>query len=180
MSKRSTMPKVKNSFYPTPYEAVLPLLPHLAGRGDRSVIFDEPCCGAGDLINHLHEAGHSCAYASDIDPKMDNGHYVSALDRTSCRGEMFITNPPFHRGDWSVLNKMITHLSYMAPCWLLLPADFASNKRMYYHLKRCNRIVAIGRVKWFPDSPHSSTDNFSWYLFDKDFDGITRFYGRKP
>ena len=49
MGKRSEFPRNANDLYPTPYEAVLPLIPWL--RGVRS--FAEPCCGNHDLVRHL-------------------------------------------------------------------------------------------------------------------------------
>ena len=49
MGKRSNFERIEKDFYPTPYKAILPLLPHLS----KDVWFYEPCCGANDLINHL-------------------------------------------------------------------------------------------------------------------------------
>jgi hypothetical protein len=51
-----------NDFYPTPLEAVLPLLPHL--RAVRT--FAEPCCGDGALVRHLETHGLRCVYQGDI------------------------------------------------------------------------------------------------------------------
>jgi hypothetical protein len=49
-------------FYPTPFEAVRPLIPHL--RGVRT--FAEPCCGDGALVRHLESFRLRCVYRGDI------------------------------------------------------------------------------------------------------------------
>jgi hypothetical protein len=168
MGKRSNMPKVERDFYPTPAHAVEPLLPHLSG----SVLFSEPCCGDGALIMHLHKAGHSCIFASDVAPRMNNATTVSAMRLNECRGDMFITNPPY---TWKVLDPLITHLRGLAPTWLLLPADMMHNKRMSPHLEQCHKIVSVGRVKWFGSG---GMENSAWYLFLDHSRGPTEFYGR--
>ena len=52
MGKRSSFERIPQDFYPTPYAAVPPLIPHL--RGVRT--FAEPCCGDGALVRHLEIA----------------------------------------------------------------------------------------------------------------------------
>ena len=47
MGKRSDFKRRERDFYPTPREALLPLLPHI--KGVRR--FREPCAGAGDLVS---------------------------------------------------------------------------------------------------------------------------------
>ena len=163
MGKRSNKPRVERDFYPTPYEAVVPLFPHLGA----SVFFDEPCLGDGDLARSLESYGHRLKGRGDIKWGED------ALDLDRCEGEMFITNPPY---DWKILSPLITHLSDIAPAWLLLPADMMHNKRMAPHIKRCVKIVSVGRVKWFGNQ--SGMENSAWYLFDSNFTDNTLFFGR--
>jgi hypothetical protein len=74
------------------------------------------------------------------------------LTLTVCEGECFITNPPY---TWKILDPLITHLSNMAPTWLLLPADMMHNIRMAPHMAYCEKVVSVGRVKWF--------GNHIWY-----------------
>lgn len=62
MGKRSSFERVERDFYPTPLEAVHPLLPHL----NESSRFIECCAGDGRLVRHLEAAGHSCVSAFDI------------------------------------------------------------------------------------------------------------------
>ena len=74
MGKRSNFERVERDFYPTPYAAVLPLLPHLP----EAVRFHEPCAGDGDLVMHLEDNGHVCAQRGDI----STGHpLIDALPR---------------------------------------------------------------------------------------------------
>ena len=61
MGKRSDFERKPRDFYPTPMEAVKPLLEHLP----EDFLFAEPCAGNGALIKHLETKG-VCMWASDI------------------------------------------------------------------------------------------------------------------
>jgi hypothetical protein len=67
VGKRSSFDRIPRDFYPTPYEAVVPLLPHLPWPCS----FIEHCAGDGALIRHLERAGHVCNFAYDIEPRAD-------------------------------------------------------------------------------------------------------------
>jgi len=164
MGKRSDFPRKEKDFYRTPPEAVEPLLPHLPMQ----VFFAEPCCGDGALVNHLTKIGHICTYSSDIQRGDD------ALKFKAHDSEYIITNPPWTR---SLLHPMILHFSKQRPTWLLFDADWMHTKQSKPYIGRCEKIVSVGRVKWFPDSPHTGKDNVAWYLF-KDRWGETVFHGR--
>lgn len=58
MGKRSSFERIERDFYPTPYKAVPPLIPHLRGV----IKFAEPCCGNGALIRHLERHGLRCVH----------------------------------------------------------------------------------------------------------------------
>ena len=169
MGKRSGFERKERDFYPTPYAAVVPLLYHIPVN----VKFSEPCAGDCELVKHLESTGALCNWMSDINPNHPCV-WQDAFDLKSCEGEMFITNPPY---DWKILNPLITHLSDIAPTWLLLPADMMHNKRMAPHIDRCDKIVSVGRVKWFGNQ--SGMENSAWYLFDADFTDDTLFFGRQ-
>ena len=64
MGKRSDFERIPRDYYPTPYSAVEPLLPHLPEQFD----FAEPCAGDRRLIEHLQKNGGNCRYAFDIEP----------------------------------------------------------------------------------------------------------------
>lgn len=163
MGKRSNFERREKDFYPTPYEAVIPLLPHLPEITE----FTEPCVGKGDLVRHLEMNGHKCLHS-----------YDEEKDATSCQeilGSCFITNPPWDR---KILHPIIENLSDIAPTWLLFDADWLHTRQSAVYLPRLQKIVSIGRVKWIPDSKMTGKDNCCWYLFDRNNENLPVFYGR--
>lgn len=172
MGKRSDFARAPRDFYPTPVEAVGPLLRHLA-PGTK---FIEPCAGNGALIDHLTAAGHLCAAAFDIEPRRDD---VSRLDVRTVEyagTAIFITNPPWDR---KILHPLIVVLSDQRPTWLLFDADWIHTRQSVPFLPRLRKIVSVGRVKWIADSKMTGKDNCAWHLFDRPSanDGAV-FYGR--
>ena len=59
MGKRSDFERKPRDFYPTPFEAVEPLIKHLP----REFTFAEPCAGDGALVGHLEWYGGACMWA---------------------------------------------------------------------------------------------------------------------
>jgi hypothetical protein len=172
MGKRSDFQRVERDFYPTPYEAVIPLLPHLR----KPTRFCEPCAGNGALMDHLEKNGHVCARAWDIEPQRDDIDKHNALHRLIGNVDCFITNPPWER---RTLHPLITALSNQHPTWLLFDADWIHTRQSAPFIERLVKIVSVGRVKWIPDSKMTGKDNCCWYLFDKPCsDCPPYFYGR--
>ncbi len=169
MGKRSKFKRIERDFYPTPYEAVVPLLPYLAVRR-----YMEPCAGDGALIDHLSQHNIEACYVSDIEPR-GNRHIPQgdALDITY-KPPQIITNPPWDR---KILHPMIEHFRRLAPTWLLFDADWMHTKQSAEFMPYCHKIVSVGRVKWIPNSKMTGKDNCCWYLFDK-HPADTIFYGR--
>jgi hypothetical protein len=173
MGKRSSFERVPRDFYPTPAEAVIPLLPQLT-RGTRYI---EPCAGALDLVKHLKVAGLSCVGAYDI---AFGGGWGSGTDATTAKfprdiADCFITNPPWSRG---VLHPLILNLSAQMPTWLLFDADWMHTRQSAPFMPFLRKIVSVGRIKWIPDSPFTGKDNCCWYLFDQTSDEPAQFIGR--
>lgn len=161
MGKRSSFERRERDFYPTPAEAVRPLLRHLS-PGTR---FSEPCAGDGALVGHLRAAGHVCVWQSDISPRSPMAEFDAlTLDLKPLEHDCIITNPPWDR---RVLHPLIVHLSDQAPTWLLFDADWAHTRQAAPFADRLRRIVSVGRVKWIPDSPFTGKDNCAWHLFGK-------------
>lgn len=163
MGKRSIFERRERDFYPTPAEAVTPLLRHLSPETN----FVEPCAGNGALVDALTNAGHHCVYAGDIEPQREDVQHVDALFARPTIGgyiDCFITNPPWDR---KILHPLIVHLSDQAPTWLLFDADWAHTRQAAPYADRLRRIVSVGRVKWIPGSPFTGKDNCAWHLFGK-------------
>ena len=171
MGKRSNFERRERNFYPTPVEAVEPLFPFLLP----GTAFEEPCAGDGALVDHLEGAGFFCTYSCDIEPERPDIATFNAFDIKTTAADLFITNPPWDR---EILHPLITHLSDIAPAWLLFDADWMHTKQSAPYMDRCAEIVSVGRVKWIPDSKMTGKDNCAWYLFDKDHSGATVFRGR--
>ena len=161
----------KNDAYFTPKAALKPLLPHIHGV----LIFEEPCAGAGDLVNHLEDEGKHCVYSCDIDPQRPDIYKFDAMDIKATQAACFITNPPWTR---QILHPMIDHLSAIAPTWLLFDADWMHTKQAIPYLTKCVKIVSVGRVSWMGNGV-SGMDNCAWYLFDANNAAKTKFFGRK-
>ncbi len=171
MGKRSSFERRDRDFYPTPRDAVLPLLPHLGQK----TTFYEPCAGAGDLVNHLREAGHCCIWSCDIEPKSDAVDWGDAFAFYGEAAEYIITNPPWAR---NVLHPMILHFTSLRPTWLLFDADWVHTRQAAPFMPLLKAVVSVGRVKWIPDSKMTGKDNCAWHLFDAHTPGPTLFYGR--
>ena len=178
MGKRSTFERRERDFYPTPAEAVGPLLRHL----EPETPFIEPCAGNGALAEHLGRAGHRCVCAIDIEPQRYDVNRGDALEIDFFasgpreHGEVFITNPPWGR---RTLHSLIVHLSDQAPTWLLFDADWVHTHQAAPFRSRLRRIVSVGRIKWIPGSPFTGKDNCAWHLFDKPSDDACAFYMRE-
>ena len=154
MGKRSQFPRVPQDAYPTPAEAVAPLLPRLAPR----TRFIEPCAGDGHLVGHHKCAGHVLVSAYDLPDDARVKRYDGVKP-----GIIFITNPPWRR---DVLHPIIVNLSDQAPTWLLIDAGWVHTRQSEPYLPRLRTIVSVGRVKWIKDSPFTGKDDCAWHLFD--------------
>ena len=167
MSKRvHTFPRHERDLYDTPRECIGPLLYHL----EIGASFIEPCVGNGCLRKHLTEADRICLGSYDLSTGVD-ARYAQYPETDA---EYFITNPPF--SEQKILHPIIRNLSRQKPTWLLHKADWAYNKENKPLLTFCRKIVAIGRVKWFPGTRCKSLENFAWYLFTRNTEPLPVFY----
>ena len=174
MGKRSNFERKPRDFYPTPFEAVEPLIKHLP----EGFTFAEPCAGNGALVGHLEWHGGTCMWASDIEPQhkgIPTQDYKDVLREELLESEFVITNPPWAR---HTLHPMIEHFGELRPTWFLFDADWMHTKQSAYYTEHLHKIVSVGRIKWFGNT--TGKDNCAWYLFDmsvKPREG-TIFYGR--
>lgn len=156
MGKRSSYERRENDFYPTPVEAVAPLIPHL--RRERIVTFAEPCCGDGALIRYLEGYGLVCRYQGDRTAGQD----ALEIERFD---DPVITNPPWNRTD---MHGLISHfLRTTNVTWLLFDAAWAHTKQSRELILSCTHILPIGRLKWIPGSRDIAMDDAAWYRFQR-------------
>jgi hypothetical protein len=142
MGKRSNFKRRDRDLYPTPQHALLPLIPYLS----MVRTFAEPCCGDGRLVRWLELQGLRCVYSGDIDTGQD------ALAHNDYGApDKIITNPPF-----SIRDQLLPHFLSIAPTWLLLPMDFASNICDAPLLATCTDMVPFGRVRWIEGTKDTS------------------------
>lgn len=181
MGKRSDYERKPRDYYPTPLEAVKPLVPHLPAEFS----FCEPCAGDGRLISHIEcLSGGTCAQAYDIEPRDDEIDELDALnivERDVEHCDLIITNPPWDRTKKSgyLLHELIKQFSDLRPTWLLFDADWLHTVQSSNLVsERLVKIVSVGRVKWIEDSKGTGKDNCCWYLFYKNKDRATEFVGR--
>ena len=173
MGKRSNFDRVERDFYPTPIEAVRPLVPHLHRA---KFYFTEPCAGDGRLATHIKAlTGGVCERMSDIEPRGSGIAKADALLEVDEMAAMFITNPPWDR---AILHPLILKLSDTAPTWLLFDADWMHTKQAAPFMSRLRKVVSVGRVKWIEGSKMTGKDNCCWYLFSTPEDEPAQFYGR--
>lgn len=175
LGKRSSFERMPRDFYPTPYEAVAPLLEHLPAR----MTFVEPCAGDGALVRHLSSPDRRCVWAFDIHPADPFVKKFDAMDMRlldSGPPDFIITNPPWDR---KVLHPMIEHFKAQRPTWLLFDAGWMHTRQSARFMPWCRKIVSVGRVKWFPESKMTGKDDCAWYLFDHLPTGPTEFIGRQ-
>ena len=113
------------------------------------------------LVEHLDKHGHICVSAYDIEPRDPRVDQQDALSDLHFSGPMFpvITNPPWDR---KILHPMIDRFRKFG-CWLLFDADWMHTKQSSDYMKFCEKVVSVGRVKWFDDT--TGKDNAAWYRF---------------
>ena len=177
MGKRSQYVRRGRDFYPTPWQAVEPLISHLP----KKFAFAEPCAGDGALVNHIETLVEDgwCSWASDIEPQkkgIHTKHFRDLGENEFLECDYIITNPPWDR---KILHPMIEYFTAFRPTWLLFDSDWMHTKQSVQYLPLLKKIVSIGRVKWIEDSKTTGKDTCCWYLFDS-YDSLTiDFIGRK-
>jgi hypothetical protein len=173
MSKRASgqFSRRDLDLYPTPYEAVLPLLPHLQRAGVKT--FAEPCCADGALIRHLEKHGLRCVASGDLtDSNATDARAWSEWDFNDA--DTVIVNPPWER---FTMMGIMEHQSTFRPSWFLIYSDWIFTKQSAKLMwERCTDIVPIGRVKWFPESTSVGYDNCAWIRLDPNKNGTVEFW----
>lgn len=170
MTKRAfqKFPRAADDFYPTPAEAVKPLLPYL--MQDRTNAFAEPCYGDGSLTVHLEALSLRCAARGDINgnPKLDARNWRRADYKDA---KIVITNPPWEA---RLMMEIMQHQSASLPSWFLIYSDWLFTKQSHELMQyRCTDVVPIGRLKWIKGSKSVGFDNCCWVRMWSGKDGPT-------
>lgn len=157
MGKRSNFARHPKDKYDTPFKAVIPLLKHLPF----DTKFIEPCAGNNVLVKHLEAQGHTCLFASDIEPGADGISTMDLFSQPFQKSGTIITNPPWSR---NILHPLIEKIiSENRIAWLLFDADWCHTKQSSPYLGYISDIVSVGRVKWIEGSKYTGKDNCAWY-----------------
>lgn len=186
MAKRSDKPRIPKGKYATPREALTPLLVQLSQPGIR---FIEPCAGDGRIGAWLEDMGHRCTFACDVEPYVVPAAMAIPAQWTTRTSPVIhtrdarkleitdvpsgtthaITNPPWPlpggtgEPTLAIIRNM---LRLNLTTWCLLSADFMHAAYATPLLRdHGNKIVSVGRVRWFPKSDHDGMDNACWYQF---------------
>lgn len=167
MGKRSNFERRERDFYPTPYEAVVPLFTHLL----ENQTICEPCAGDGTLVRHLSRY-RRVIEAFDIEPQDPSVASGDATKPYCTKANVIVTNPPWRR---DILHRIIEVAP--APAWLLFDADWIHTKQAIPYLPMLKKIVSIGRVRWIEGSKMTGKDNCAWHFFAP-WAGTTEFFGR--
>ena len=177
MGKRSNFARKALDTYDTPNAAVAPLLPHLPPK----TRFIDPCAGAGDLVEHLIDAGHVFNAGYDLQPRADyirqaifwpptvapSRPKTSTLHHQSCRG----SGSAFASDDRPLR-------SFDRPPGLLIDANWMFTAQAEPFLRYCSKIVTVGRVRWIPGSTMTGKDDCAWFLFEPEPVMFTQFIGK--
>jgi hypothetical protein len=176
MGRRSSFERRRHDEYDTPYEAVLPVIPHL--RQDGIKRFCEPCSGIGYLVDHLESLGLRCGFASDIKMGWDALKEMTPDWFARIEVDGIVTNPPWSRSvRVSLIEKFLECCP--GPVWCLLDADCMHTKYMAKLMLACTDIVTVGRVRWIAGSLFTSKDSAAWFRFKRDNLQPTVFHGRQ-
>jgi hypothetical protein len=126
----------------------------------------------------------TCGYAGDIAPRAKSIEKRDALTLTAAmldkaKADLIITNPPWtidQKRD--VLHALINHFFTLRPAWLLIDTDWAHTVQSSELIRRCSKIVSVGRIKWIEGTKSVGYDNCAWHFFpQRHFKGPI-FYGR--
>lgn len=168
MSKRTdTDSAVANpsNFWPTPPEAVTPLLEPL--RQDVVLAksrFIEPCAGDGALVDALVFHNFVRAVAFDNEPRRSDIRHGDAttVDWSTVNPAIpAVTNPPWAR---HLLEPILAAIIGTRVVWLLLPLDYTTNLWTNPYMRHVNRIVPLGRVSW-KGNGKGGMENSAWFRF---------------
>jgi len=152
--------RIENDFYPTPENAIIPILKYLPNTK-----IWEPACGDGAISKVLINNGFDVVSTD----KNDYGYGITGIDFLNeevKRASIMITNPPF-----SLLNEFIfrAYLLGIDEFFLLAPLDKLNGIKRTYLLEQCGLFGIYGfrgRLKF--NGGKQPMMFHAWYHFKKD------------
>lgn len=174
MGKRSDFIRTPRDYYRTfDPRAGVALKPHIKVNST----YIEPFAGAGDLIDQLTYL--TCVAKTDIEPQRKDISVRDAFDYTEedfKNVDFCVSNPPWQR---ALLHPLIEHFASIVPTWYLHDSDWLFNKSSGPFIEKyLVKVVAIGRMKWQPETNMSGKDNCIWALYDINKTRPAEFHGR--
>lgn len=170
---RSSVDRPEDDHYPTPPEAVYPLIRHLALPQK----IWEPACGEGHIAEVLREYGHKVV-ASNL---IDRGHGETGVDflaTTELRAPVIMTNPPYALDEEFVLHALSLKpdlaIFFLRLKWLCGADRY---RRIMGPTPPCLVLPFIERIKFFAgdtpidEQPGWNTEDFAWFVWRKGFIG---------
>ena len=129
------------------------------------------------LVRHLEKHGHSCYFASDLEPQDEPvdiagamvSHKAITADAltltTPLQGaDVIITNTPWSR---HILHPMIEHFRKHKRAWILLDAGWMFTKQSADYMGYCSKVVAVGRLRWIADTKMTGKDDCVWLCMEQ-------------
>ena len=170
---RSSVNRPSDDHYPTPVEAVYPLIRTLALPNK----IWEPACGEGHISRVLEEYGHNVVSTNLIDRGYGKPN-VNFLTQKRARAKCIVTNPPF-----SLDEEFIEHAfrlgvdvaAFFLPVKKLCGQD--RYKRIHGPTPPALVLCFVERITFYAgdtaveDQPGWRTEDFAWFIWRKGFKG---------
>jgi hypothetical protein len=172
-TNRSSKFRPADDHYPTPLEAVYPLVRHLALP--RRIW--EPACGEGHIARVLEEYG----YHVEATNLVDRGYGTTGIDFLQTRKALascIVTNAPF-----SLDEEFIEHALHLGVdlAVFFLPLKKLAGAGRYRRINGptppCLVLAFIERIRFFAgdtpeeEQPGWNTEDFAWFVWRKGFRG---------
>lgn len=170
---RSSEYRPDDDHYPTPREAVYPLVRHLA----LPKLIWEPACGEGHIASVLGEYGYDVVATNLV----DRGYGETGIDFLSTkqpRAKCLVTNPPFALDEEFVRHAL--DLGVDIACFFLR-LKFLCGADRYRLINGPTPpalvLTFIERIKFFAgdtpkdEQPGWNTEDFAWFVWRKGFIG---------
>jgi hypothetical protein len=164
----------RGDFYDTPPEAVHALL----AIEKLPLVIWEPCCGSGNIVRVLRDAGHRI-FATDLNNRgcPDSFDRIDFLLPIRVECNAIVTNPPFQLAEQFVVKA----LERAPKVFMLLRFAFFESERRAHILENAglarihafaNRLPMMHRDGWEGRKANSGMA-FAWFCWERGYAGPT-------